>query len=85
MQRRPYWDWGSSRLRQGEHFVPVASLEPAQLLPTLDWLDSHPAEAQAMAAAASGMANRTGFRAAVAHAAQLTLARIAATLSEIFL
>ena len=60
--------------------MPVASLEPTQLLPALDWLDSHPAEAQAMAAAASGVANRTGFRAAVTHAVQLTLARITAAL-----
>lgn len=51
MQQRPYWDWGSSRLRPGEHFVPLARLEPTPLLAALDWLDGHPAEAQAMAAA----------------------------------
>ena len=60
VQQRLLWDWASSRLREGEHYVRVGP-ELEELLPTLDWLDAHPAEAERMAAAASGVANRTGF------------------------
>jgi hypothetical protein len=46
VQQRPYWDWASSRLKAGDHFLSVGTELEAEVLRRLDWLEAHPEQAQ---------------------------------------